>query len=74
MNQVVKVKAHLHHPYVTGEILGYAHDFCNLAYMEKYTPEIPFVAHNYFGFDLFYYMKAYIASAWCPKALNVWRY
>ena len=41
--------------------------------MEKCTPEIPFVAHNIFGFDLFYYVKAYIASAWCLKQLNIGR-
>ena len=26
---------------------------------------------NFFGFDLFYYIKAYIASAWCTKELNI---
>ena len=25
----------------------------------------------FFGFDLFYYMKAYIASAWCSKEFNI---
>ena len=34
-------------------------------------PEIPFVAHKFFGFDLFFFMKAYIVSAWCSKALNI---
>ena len=24
-----------------------------------------------FGFDLYYFIKAYIASAWCSKALNI---
>ena len=39
--------------------------------MERSTAEIPFIAHNFFGFDLFYYLKAYIASAWCSKAVNI---
>ena len=56
--------------YVTGKILGYAHDFCNTAVTEKTTPDIPFIAHNLFGFDLYYFIKGYIASAWCSKALN----
>ena len=34
-------------------------------------PEIPFLAHNFFDFDLLYYMKAYIASVWCSKQLNI---
>ena len=42
-----------------------------MAFVEKWTSEIPFVAHNFFGFDLFYFMKTYIASAWCSKELNI---
>ena len=26
---------------------------------------------QFFGFDLFYFMKTYIAAAWCSKELNV---
>ena len=52
-------------------MFGYAYDFCNSTYIERSTPEIPFVAHNFFGFNLFYFMKAYIASAWRSKALNI---
>ena len=29
VNRLMKVKIHLHHSHVTGEILGYTHDFCN---------------------------------------------
>ena len=42
-----------------------------MAFIEKCTPKIPFVANNFFGFDLFYFMKTYIASAWCSKELNI---
>ena len=41
--------------------------------MEKCATEISFVAHNFFGFDLFYYMKAYIALAWRSEQLNIGR-
>ena len=61
----------MHHSHITGKIFGYAHNFCNTTIVEKLTPEIYFVAHNIFGFDLFYYTKAYIASAWCSKELNI---
>ena len=67
----VRGKFHLHHSHITGEIFGYAHDFCNTTLAEKSTPKIPFVALNFFHFALFYYMKAYIASAWCSKELNI---
>ena len=68
---MIKVKFHLHHSHITGKIQGYAHDFCNTAVIEKTTPDIPFIAHNLFGFDLYYFIKAYIASAWCSKSLNI---
>ena len=71
VHRLIRGKFHLHHSHITGKIFGYAHDFCNTTLVEKTTPEIPFVAHNFFGFDLFYYMKAYIASAWCSKELNI---
>ena len=71
VHRLIRGKFHLHHSHITGKIFGYAHDFCNSTYIERSTPEIPFVAHNFFGFDLFYFMKAYIASAWCSKALNI---
>ena len=60
VHRLIRGKFHLHH-------FCYAHDFCNTTLAEKRTPKIPFIAHNFFGFDLFYYMKASIASAWCSK-------
>ena len=71
VHRLIRGKFHLHHSHITGKIFGYAHDFCNTTLVEKSTPEIPFVAHNFFGFDLFYYMKAYNASAWCSKELHI---
>ena len=32
---------------------------------------IPLIAHNLFDFDLYYFIKGYIASAWCSKQLNI---
>ena len=71
VNRLIKDKVHLHHSHITGKILGYSHDFCNTSVTEKTRSEIPFVAHNFFGFDIFYYLKTYIASAWCSKKLNI---
>ena len=71
VHQLIKGKVHLHHSHITGEIIGYSHDFCNTTVIEKSNAEIPFIAHNFFGFDLFYFMKTYIASAWCSKEVNI---
>ena len=64
------MKVHLHHCQITGEIIGYTHDFCN-ARVKENNIEIPLIAHNLFGFDLYYFVKAYIASAWCLKELKI---
>ena len=29
------------------------------------------MAHTFFGFDLFYYMKAYVVSAWCSEEWSI---
>ena len=69
VHRLIKDKYNLHHSHITGNIVGYAHDFCNATYVEKSTGEIPFIAHKFFGFDLFYVLKTYTASAWCSKEL-----
>ena len=65
------MKIHLHHSHITGKIPGYAHDFCNTKVTEKSAPDIPVIAHNLFGFDLYYFIKGSIAFAWCSKELNI---
>ena len=70
VHRLIKGKFHLHHSHMTGEILGYLHDFCNTAVIEKTRPEIPFAAHHFFGFDIFYFLKPYIATARYSKKLN----
>ena len=67
VHRLIRGKFHLHHSHITGQIFGYAHDFCNTMLAERETCEIPFIAHNLFGFDLLYFPKAYIAPAWCLK-------
>ena len=71
VNRLIKGKVYLHHSHITGKILGCSHNFCNTSVIEKTRSEIPFVAHNFFGFDIFYYLKTYIASASCSKKLNI---
>ena len=51
VHRLIRGKFHLHHSHITGKIFGYAHYFCNTTLAERTMPEIPFVAHNFFGFD-----------------------
>ena len=69
VHKYIKVKIDLHHSHITGEIFGYSHDFCNWKVKESKN-EILLIAQNLFGFDMFYFIKGYRASAWGSKDLN----
>ena len=56
IHKIIKVKVHLHHSHVTGRNFGYAYDFCNWRICENKS-EIPMIAHNLFGFDMFFFWK-----------------
>ena len=71
VHRLIKMKIHLHHSHITGKTIGYSHDFCKTTVVEKTSPDIPVIAHNLFGFDLYYFIKGYIVSAWCSKSLNI---
>ena len=71
VHQWIRGEFYFHHSHITGRIYGYAHDFCNTTQLERSIAEIPFIALNFLGFDLFYYLKAYIAPAWCSKAVDI---
>ena len=69
-HHLIKMKVHLNHSHITGKIIGYAHDFCN-ARVKENNMKVPVIAHNLFGFDLYYFIKSYIAPAWCSKQLKI---
>ena len=68
VHRLIKMKVHLHRSHITGKILGYTHGFCNLRVKENIF-QISVIAHNLFGFDLYYFIKGYVTSAWCSKEL-----
>ena len=70
VHRILKVKMHLHHSYVTGEILGYVHDFCNLRVRECKTEFVVF-AHSFFGFDMYFLLRVFRATAWNSKDINI---
>ena len=55
---------------VTGKIIGYTHDFCNLQVREN-KDVIPVVAHNFFGFDMIFLLKTIRLSTWRTKDINI---
>ena len=45
----------INHSHITGEVIGYAHSFCNLKVRENKN-QVNVIAHNLFGFD-FVFLK-----------------
>ena len=68
--RIINTKVHLHHSHVTGQIKGYAHDFCNWTVRENYEV-VPCIAHNFFKFDMFFLLKGIRLSVWRTKDINI---
>ena len=61
----------VHHSHVSGNIHGYAHDFCNRKVKELNNQPISGFAHNLFRFDFFFVLKELRLSVWRTKDLNM---
>ena len=70
VHRIINVKVHLHHSHVTGQIKGYAHDFCNWSVKENYDV-IPCIAHNFFKFDMFFLLKGIRLFVWRTTDINI---
>ena len=46
-------KTNIHHSYITGNIIGYSHSYCNFKVRQN-REKINVVAHNLFRFDFFF--------------------
>ena len=51
IHEIINAKVHLHHSHFTGEVIGYALDFCNLKVTQN-KDIISCIAHNVFGFNI----------------------
>ena len=60
----------IHHFHVTGEIVGYAHNFCNKKVRENQNL-IPAFAHNLFSFDFFFVVKGIRLCVWRIKQVSI---
>ena len=53
----------IHHSHVTGNITGFAHEYCNSQVRENYF-NIPVIAHNQYRFDFFLFLKELTPTIW----------
>ena len=58
--------------HVTGKIVGYALEYCNLQTRENYYT-IPVFAHNQFRFYFFLFLKGLRASVWETTEISIGR-
>ena len=63
-------KNHVHHFHISGDIIEYAHSFCNAKVREnKY--KITVIAYSLFRFNLFFLLKGLRAGVWKTKDLKI---
>ena len=70
VHKLINVKIHLHHSHITGEIKGYSHDFCNWIVREN-RDVVSCIAHNFFKFDFYFFLKNIRLSVWKTKDINI---
>ena len=61
----------IHHSHIAGEIIGYAHNFCNQKVRQNKN-QISVIAHNLFGFDYIFLFKRSKARALANNKLVDW--
>ena len=59
----------IHHLHVTGEIVGYGHDFSNKKLRETQNLILVF-AHNLFSFVFFFFIKGIRLCVWFTKQIE----
>ena len=70
MISIFKNEHVLYHSHVTGKIIGYAHQYCNLQTRENYYT-IPVFAHNQFRFDFFLFLKGIRPRVWETPGIEI---
>ena len=63
-------KTHIHHSHITGDIIGYAHSYCNFKVREN-KKKISVVAYNLFRFDFFFLLKGLRAGSWMTRDVSI---
>ena len=70
MISIFKNQHALHHSHVTGKMIGYVYEYCNLQTRENYYT-IPVFAHNQFRFDFFLFLKGIRLSVWETPGIEI---
>lgn len=72
VRKMINVKTYLHHSHITGKKIGYAHDFWKTKVREN-KDFLTFIAHIFFGFDMFFLIKGIKLSVRETKDISISR-
>ena len=70
LKRIMTITIQIHHSYITGKLVGYAHSFCNAKVRENYH-KVTVIAHNLFRFDFFFLLKGLRAGVWRTRDLTI---
>ena len=70
LSGIASNKPVVHHSHVSGKIVGFVHEFCNLKVRENYYT-IPVIAHNQFRFDFFFIMMSIRPTVWETTEIKI---
>ena len=73
VHRVVNVKIHLHQSHVTGKVLGYGQDFCNMKVRENQN-QFTCIAHHFFGFVMFFLLEGIRFLVWGTRHIYWWKW
>ena len=67
---IMSNRTHVHHSHITGEIIGYAHSYCNQNLREN-SRGLTVIANNLFRFDFFFLLKGLRAGLWRARGISI---
>ena len=70
VHKIINVKTHMHHSHVTGNIIGYAQEFCSAKVREN-KDMLTCIVHNFFHFNIFFLLQGIRLLVWETKDINM---
>ena len=63
-------KIHIHHSHINGQIIGYAHSYCNQRVRENKS-KVSVIVHNLFRFGFFFLLKGITSGVWRTRHISI---
>ena len=63
-------KIHIHHSHINGQIIGYAHSYCNQKVRENKS-KVFVIVHNLFRFGFSFFLKGITSGVWRTRDISI---